>query len=126
MSTRLNSSWTLNLGYNSLEEIQNNAFDNLQAFANGNNISLQLNNNELESFEDDAFAGIDNLVTIIDVSDNMFTSIPAAVAKLTRLNSLLIRNNPVMKTDPLVFIAIRCTLTHLEISLNNTGRVKRI
>ena len=109
--------WTINLQQNSISSLPDNAFSNLQAYGNNNNVSVLLGNNTLrnENISDTAFSGIESFIVKLSLFSNQLTSVPSFVTRLTRLEQLDIQDNPIMYIDPSIFISIRVTLKTLLI-----------
>ena len=117
--------WTIDLQLNSITGLPDNAFSNLQAYGNNNNVSVLLGDNNLrnENISDSAFSGLENLVVALSLFSNQLTSIPSFVTRLTHLGALNIRRNPITYIDPSVLISIRGTLRTLKtgtISFSNS------
>ena len=114
--------WILELQDNHLTAIPSNSFANLQSFSNGKNITIRLDRNSLEvnSFNVNAFRGIENSVTSLYLDSNKLTSIPLAIGTLTHLGFLQLQNNPITNFDGL--LSIRNSLTDLLVSLQSVTR----
>ena len=111
------SSWSLNLSGNSIPGLLCNGFFNLQSFSNGQDIYIDLSSNNIRvnSFCIDAFHGIENNVTWLNLDDNELTSIPFAIGQLKHLETLSVLHNPLTTIDESVIISIRRTLSHISI-----------
>ena len=120
--TVLVAEWTLNLESNRLSAIPDNSFANLQSFSNGKNITIRLDRNNLEvnSFDVNAFSGIESLVTGLHLYSNKLTSIPLLISTLTNLRYLELQNNPITNFDGL--LSIRNSLIDLGISLKSVTK----
>ena len=119
VSYRMNTDWRIDLENNSIANIPDGAFSNLKRFGNGNNVSVFLGSNNLRSgnISELAFSGIENLVIVLGLERNHLTSLPKAVSRLTRLQSLNAQHNPIRYIDSSIFTAIHGTLETLKISL---------
>ena len=117
VSYKMSQPWTIDLQLNSITGLPDNAFSNLQAYGNNNNVSVLLGHNNLrnENISDSAFSGLENLVVALSLYSNQLTSIPPFVTRLTHLRALNIQYNPITYIDPSVFISIRGTLKTLKI-----------
>lgn len=112
--------WNLQLNGNSISLLQDNEFLELKPFSNGQNISIYLGGNSIrvDSFGD-AFNGLENNVTLLNLDDNDLTSLPYAIGHLKHLETLSLLDNPLTTIDLSVLLSIRHTLTDLSIPLQN-------
>ena len=117
VSYKMSHRWTINLQQNSISSLPDNAFSNLQAYGNNNNVSVLLGNNTLrnENISDTAFRGLESFIVKLSLFSNRLTSVPSFVTRLTHLELLDIQDNPVTYIDPSIFINIRQTLKTLLI-----------
>ena len=117
VSYKMSHRWTINLQQNSISSLPDNAFANLQAYGNNNNVSVLLGNNTLrnEDISNTAFSGLESFIVKLSLFSNRLTSVPSCVTRLTHLELLDIQDNPVTYIDPSIFINIRQTLKTLII-----------
>ena len=80
-------------------------------------VTIDLSNDEIRvnSFCINAFHGIENNVTWLNLDDNELTSIPSAIGQLKHLETLNVLHNPLTTIDQSVIISIRRTLSHISI-----------
>ena len=111
--------WTIDLQDNSISNIPDNAFSNLQEYANGNHVTIKLERNYLIHISDSAFSGIESLVIFVDLRENRLQVLPPFVSKLPNLKYLSVLENPIAQVDPSVFTTVYETLKTLKISLRD-------
>ena len=121
VSYKMSQPWTIDLQLNHITGLPNNAFSNLQAYGNNNNVSVLLGNNNLrnENISDSAFSGLENLVVALSLYLNQLTSIPPFVTRLTQLEALNIQRNRLIYIDPSILISIQRTLKTLKVGTNS-------
>ena len=117
----VNSDWEINLYNNTISAIPDNAFMNLRAFSNGQNISIILGLNTLTAQSIDllVFNGIENMLYFLDLTYNKLSSLPHALGKLTFLKELRLIGNPIHSFDARILIPTSNTLTKLSMSFEN-------
>ena len=84
---------------NEITTVKSYTFRNI-TFANTTSVRLYFQNNKLNSIEYQAFAGVEENVRILNLENNMFTSVPAELAKLTNLETLQLTGNPIQSLAP--------------------------
>ena len=120
VSYKMSRPWTIDLQLNFITGLPDNAFSNLQAYGNNNNVSVLLGDNNLrnEHVSDSAFSGIENLVVALSLFSNQLTSIPPFLTRITHLEALNIQRNRIIYIDPSILISIRGTLKTLRIGMD--------
>ena len=111
------NSIAVSFNYNHLTTIPARAFTNLNATA-ARMIDIKLAWNQITSVDPAAFEGIDTVITQLDLSDNILSTVPSAISKLTALKKLSIDRNPLTSLPGTVLSAIGNTLISLSISLD--------
>ena len=117
VSYKMTQPWTIDFEFNFISSLPDNAFSNLQAYGNSNNVSVLLRANALknENISDSAFSGLENYIVFLSLSANWLTYIPSFVSRLTHLETLNVEKNPLTYIDPSIFISIGRTLKTLTI-----------
>ena len=118
VSFRMSENWTINLRFNSISYIPENAFTSLQTFGNGYNVNVLLEENDLWNISDSAFSGIEHLVVELALDQNHLTFIPPVVAKLNHLQALSLQYNPIAHLDFPILISVQRTLKQFTISVD--------
>lgn len=103
---------------NRLTTIPANAFKNLNS-VNASSIHVNLNSNRLSTMSLQAFGGIENAITILQLRDNRLAIIPTAVGKLTALKYLDVSENSLTSLGVSVMPGIGQSLQTLYIDLKN-------
>ena len=83
---------------NELRTIPPNSFKNLSTL-NATDIQIELYNNRLYEIDSQAFSGIQNAITLLDLGHNNFTNLPSGLLILTTLKYLYIDGNPLTTLD---------------------------
>lgn len=103
---------------NKISTIPGNAFSALQS-TGGKEIIFVFTNNQIQSVNENAFAGIENRIAKIDVENNLLTSIPRAFGKLPKLHTLLMRGNSLQTLGLTPGQAMSQSLHTFEFNANN-------
>ncbi|XP_053373956.1 decorin-like [Mercenaria mercenaria] len=98
---------------NALTVVYDNVFRNISSI-NASNIILQLNSNKINTIENNAFNGIENVTSNLRLNSNNLTTIPSAIGKLVNLEYLYIYSNPLHSIDSSVMSNIGRSLIHLN------------
>jgi Leucine-rich repeat (LRR) protein len=98
--------------------IPNNAFENLMSL-NAIDIELQLNDNKIHTVESNAFNGIANATTSLQLQNNNLTTLPVAVRHMFNLKKLDIHDNPLHSLDASVMSNIGRSLTYFSLDLGH-------
>ena len=78
---------------------------------------LHLRSSNLVSLSDYSLAPLSTSLLLLDLSDNLLTSLPAALASLTNLTHLDLSHNLIAHLDPDILIHLQSIL-HLDLSRN--------
>ena len=105
----------IDLRDNHLTTIPANAFQNL-ACINSTSIYIYLSNNTIHYVDENAFGGIEHVVTNLELQNNNLTELPSALKRLTILRYLNITDNPIIALDGTITAALGSTLEALLIS----------
>ena len=108
----------LNLMGNRISWLPSNGFSALRA-TGAKEIVLLLDDNQIQTIQDNAFAGVEDLVTEISIPNNRLTNVPKAFGKLTNLHSLWIQNNDLAGLDLNPSQNFGKSLTSLKFTANN-------
>ncbi|XP_060559585.1 leucine-rich repeat protein soc-2 homolog [Ruditapes philippinarum] len=112
--TKLN----LVFGVNKLTVIPNGAFGIISSI-NTSEIVLDLSYNNIVSIENNAFDGIENLTTFLGLRDNNLSTIPLAISNLNYLQRLDIQDNPLHSLPSSVMLNLGSTLTAFKLDLDH-------
>ena len=118
ISYRMSEPWTIDLHRNNISNIPDNAFSNLQEYANGNNVSVRLGMNNLGNISDSAFSGIESMIIFVGLARNHLEVMPSFVLNLPNLKGLDVLFNPISYIDPSTFMSLR-SLKTLMISVGD-------
>jgi Leucine-rich repeat (LRR) protein len=102
---------------NSLQSLPRDAFKMLASF-NASIVELQLYYNNINFIDDNAFDGINNTVTILQLQYNALTTLPTAIGKLRALEYLDVTNNSIISLNPSVLQGIAQSLKTLHLDLS--------
>ncbi|XP_052813432.1 leucine-rich repeat transmembrane protein FLRT1-like [Mya arenaria] len=105
---------TILLPANDLTVLPANAFRHINTTC-AKRITILFQSNKLYKMDIDAFAGIENAIVDLQLQDNRFTELPAALTKLTRLERLHMQANPITNIDPLVTTLMSPSLKHFAV-----------
>ena len=94
------------LSRNNLTTIPNQAFANVST----RKLEIYLNTNLLSSIGINAFDGVQNVTSLLDLGGNQLNALPQALAKLTNLKTLYILGNPISVFDANIMHNIGLTL----------------
>ena len=97
------------LSNNRLTSIGANAFKNL-AVTSAINMSVSLQNNYIDTIDEEAFNRIEHVVVSLNIANNNLTRLPRALGNLTKLVELNLLNNPLIRLDQTVMMNIGQTL----------------
>lgn len=103
-------------------ELADNAITHVgaSAFASVSATILDLSNNPIRTFHDDAFLGLEDILEDLELNNCTLVSLPASIGNLRRLKTLNIRHNPALTALPSsVMTTIGITLENIDFS--NTG-----
>ena len=106
----------VDLSYNQLTIIPAYAFTNLSPL-NATDISIDLSNNYISNIEPDAFGGIENDVTSLNLHNNYLTYLPLAFSLLSSLRRLNMLRNPLVNFDTLVSTNFSTIIDDLKITI---------
>ncbi|XP_060569099.1 leucine-rich repeat protein soc-2 homolog [Ruditapes philippinarum] len=104
--------------------IPNNVFETF-SFFNASDVYLTLSNNNIRLIENDAFNGIENVITDLNLYSNNLMTIPFAISKLVNLKTLKIQKNPLRSLDSSVMAHIGQSLTYFSLDLNHFTKMPR-
>jgi len=102
--------------FNQLTHVPARSFSSLGT-TGAASIEIKLAWNQIRDVDQDAFEGIEHAVTYIDLSDNMLTSVPAVLGKLSAIKTLKIEGNPLTSLPATAMMAMGDTLSTLNIGL---------
>ena len=80
---------------------------------------LRLDSNPIESFDDNAFAGLENSLTFLGLADTGLTHLPNALKNLTKLARLYLRDNCLSILPDTIMDSFSVSLTFLDIKNNS-------
>ena len=80
-------------------------------------VDLRFFKNRISKIDIDAFAGIEDELTGLELTSNNLSHIPKALANLRALTSLALNYNPLIKLDPIVMSKLGGSLKTFEFSL---------
>nr|XP_019926378.2 plant intracellular Ras-group-related LRR protein 4 isoform X2 [Crassostrea gigas] len=103
-----NGSWTVFLNNNKLRQIPGNAFMGIKLHM------LVLDNNEIETIDDQAFDGSEKSIIFLDMVGNKLTSLPTAIGKLQNIMSLSVFGNPLPDLDQEVMKNVSKSLLFID------------
>ena len=98
------------LDNNNLTSIPVNSFFNL-SLINTTDIQFSFTHNQIFQIDIDAFRGIENSVSQLNMNDNRLATLPLALKKLSALELLYLENNPLISLDVSVMSSIGKSLT---------------
>ena len=98
------------LDYNNLTSIPANAFFNL-SLINTTDIQFSFKHNQIFQIDIDAFRGIENSVSQLNMNYNRLATLPLALKKLSTLDLLYLENNPLISLDVSVMSSIGKSVT---------------
>lgn len=101
---------------NSITQITANSFHQL---VNVTDVRISLQNNEVTIIDNDAFAGIAQVTTYLDLERNNLMIIPEAFGKLTNLQYLYLRQNPLISLATPALPSLSRTLRMFTISMDH-------
>lgn len=107
----------ISLMNNFIRVLDANDFQELQT-AKASSISINLGSNNLEVIDDNAFAGIEQSVRILYLSDNWLEYLPPALGKLTNLAELEVANNNIKTFDPAIFAGFGSSLKYFDFGVD--------
>ena len=105
----------INLDYNQLASIPAFVFRAI-ASVNASSITINLKHNQISQMDIDAFAGIADKVTRLDMQNNRLTHLPNALSKLISLNELYLLKNPLANLDGHILKTFGQSLTKFSFS----------
>ena len=106
------------LDNNKLTSIPANAFFNL-SLINTTDIQFSFTHNQIFQIDIDAFRGIENSVSQLNMYDNKLATLPLALKKLSALDLLYLQNNPLISLDVSVMSSIGKSITSFSISVDH-------
>ncbi|XP_052800947.1 leucine-rich repeat and death domain-containing protein 1-like [Mya arenaria] len=106
------------LNNNLITDILDDSFSSL-ATSNATHFEFYLNDNQISSIEENAFSGIESEVHTIDLTNNSLTSLSSVLGKLTNLQTLLLKDNPIQSLASSAIFPLSRTVSELSFSLDN-------
>ena len=110
----------MEINNNRLTVIPNNAFYNLSAF-NASDVQIMLDNNHIYNIELDAFSGVEQVLTFLNLNNNNLTHLPLALKKLSSLHTMYILGNPLLSLDASVLASLSNKLNIFRISIEKVA-----
>ncbi|XP_052784971.1 probable serine/threonine-protein kinase DDB_G0278509 [Mya arenaria] len=103
---------------NNFLQLPSNAFQNLQ-FTNASAITIYLGANSIHYIDDNAFAGIENILVYLGLSNNNLRTLPIAFQHIPHLGVLDLTGNPLYKLDSLTMTRLGSSLVDFMIDINH-------
>ena len=103
---------------NFLTYIQGNVFSNVNIQGHPK-VTVKMNVNAISSIDDNAFNGIAEYITSLDLSNNLLVNISSAFGTLRNLKSLFLSLNPLSHVDGTAVLSFGHSLTNLEFDLSH-------
>ena len=105
----------ISLDYNQLTSLPAFVFRAI-ASANASSIMIDLKHNQISQMDIDAFAGIADKVTVLNMQNNRLTHLPNALSKLISLHELYLLKNPLTNLDGVILKTFGQSLTKFSFS----------
>ena len=96
----------IDLAVNSISNIPDRAFSNLQYYSNNVSVFLGSNNLTTGHVSERAFHGIEDVVVFLDLNRNHLTTIPKLVLRLKYLQGLDVQYNPIIQIDDIIMTSV--------------------
>ena len=109
---------SLNFDRNMIARIPGRVFEKVGRFVYGD-IILSLQSNRIYDINVDAFVGIEGKVTVINLSNNTLTYLPAAIRTLSRLEDLDLTKNMLQSLDGGILSNIGKSLKYLALGMKS-------
>ena len=86
--------------------------------SNATEINMYIQNNNISRIDNNAFAGVENELKLLDLTNNNLKTVPMALKSLENLQTLLLKGNPLTSLSSSAIFSVSRTLNTLSLSLD--------